>query len=68
MHIDAGLDNNGKVFFSQTSLGFPFTELMAGFEYTLGKMKVMPTVSYLNEIVWRRGYVFKLAGIADDFF
>ena len=24
---------------------------MAGFEYTIGEMKVMPTVAYLNEIV-----------------
>ena len=28
---------------------------MAGFEYTVGEMKVMPTVAYLNEIVFGVG-------------
>ena len=50
VHTNAGLDNSGIAFFSLTSRGLPFIEVMAAFEYTVGEMKVMPTVAYLNEI------------------
>ena len=49
VHTNAGLDN---VHFS-TSRGLPFIEVMAGSEYTVGEMNVMPTVAYLNEIILR---------------
>ena len=35
VHTNAGLDNNGIAFFSLTSRGLPFIEVMAGFEYTV---------------------------------
>ena len=46
LHINAGLDNNGIGIFSLTSLGLPFIEVMAGFEYTIGEINITPTVAY----------------------
>ena len=46
-----GATSPRKAFFSLTSRGLPFIEVIAGFEYTVGEMNVMPTVAYLNEIV-----------------
>ena len=51
IHTNAGLDNNGIVFFTLKSQGLPFIKVMAGLEYTVWEMNVMPTVAYLNKIV-----------------
>ena len=50
-----------------TSRGLPFIEVMAEFEYTVEEMNLMPTVRYLNEMVWGGGSVLVLAGIAHGF-
>ena len=56
---------NGKPL---TCLGLPFIEVMAEFEYTVGEMDVMPTVAYLNEIVFGvGGSVLIWADIAHGF-
>ena len=48
--------------------GLPVIEVMAGFEYIVGEMNVMPTIAYLNEIVLGGGgSVLVLAGIAHGF-
>ena len=39
-------------FLSLTSRGLPFIEVMAGLEYTVGERIVIPTVAYLNKIVF----------------
>ena len=68
IHTNPGLNNNGIAFFSLTSQGLPFIEAMAGFEFTVREMNVMPTVAYLKEIVLGgEGSVLLWAGIAHDF-
>ena len=55
VHTNAGLVNNGIAFYSLTSRGLPFIEVMVESGYTVEEMNVMPTVAYLNEIVFGVG-------------
>ena len=55
VHTNADLDNNGNgVLFSDESW-FNIHRGDGRFEYTVGEMNVMPTVVYLNEIVFGVG-------------
>ena len=67
IHTNAGLDNDGIGFFSLTSRGLPFMEVMAGFKYTIEEMNIVRTVAYLNEMVLGWGSVLVWAGIAHGF-
>ena len=56
---------NSVLFSDESRFRLPFTEVMAGFEYTVGEMNVMPTVAYLD-LGW--GSVCPgLGGIAHSF-
>ena len=67
VHTSAGLYNNGIASFSLTSRGLPFIEMMAGFEYTEGKMNVLPTVATSTRWFWGGDSVLVWSGIAHGF-
>ena len=56
VYTNTGLDNNEIAFFSLTSRGLPLMGVMAGFEYTVGEINVLPTVAYLNKIILGVGF------------